>query len=294
MLWSIGAQGFWRDRFTWFCAWFLGTDDDLEDVGDGDGIPVHNASLNHLRSARIGDSLQNTGLYSSVLQAAASPLCTNFPLSKLSIGRCRSFPTTHILTSPNVPIGNILSPNWPRLSRGGMYGFTHKRRGSLSISPTTFSRIRHPIDYEACGWNALALVAPLPKNDSVIWAADAGIIKQMVNDRVLFPKPLEVYEAINFYGRVSACAPFEKKSNFLTCRKERRRYGGRGMETSSKSFTTCFLRGKSSCECGSTAHFGIREIINSFGMRLQIPWTSYSKMFGGHRKLKFAWIMSWM
>jgi len=65
-----------------------------------------------------------------------------------------------------------------------MYAFTHKRR-----------------DYEQCGWNALALISPFPRNDSVIWVSDVGVVKQIVNDRVLFPKPLERYQAINVYGR---------------------------------------------------------------------------------------------
>jgi len=67
-----------------------------------------------------------------------------------------------------------------------MYAFTSKRT-----------------DYEKCGWNALALISPFPSNDSVIWVSDAGIIKQIVNDRVLFVKPLEnyIYKVMSSYGR---------------------------------------------------------------------------------------------
>jgi hypothetical protein len=42
----------------------------------------------------------------------------------------RAFPTMHTLTSPNASIGNVFPPNWRAISIGGMYAFTHKRRGA--------------------------------------------------------------------------------------------------------------------------------------------------------------------
>ena len=93
-----------------------------------------------------------------------------------------------------------------------MYPFIRKRRGALhhlKVEPAVLSNGPLPpawLDYEKVGWNALAFVAPLPRNESVIWVSDANIIKQIVNDRVLFPKPLERYRTIEVYGKVRSLA----------------------------------------------------------------------------------------
>jgi hypothetical protein len=39
-------------------------------------------------------------------------------------------------------------------------------------------------------------------NDSVLWVADARIVKQVVNDRLVFRKPVELYNSIEVYGKV--------------------------------------------------------------------------------------------
>jgi hypothetical protein len=49
----------------------------------------------------------------------------------------------------------------------------------------------------------LAYISPFPVNDSLILVADAGVVKQIVNDRVLFSKPLERYKTIEVYGKVN-------------------------------------------------------------------------------------------
>lgn len=59
-------------------------------------------------------------------------------------------------------------------------------------------------DYEEAGWNMVANIALIPKVESVVWISDASIIKQIVNDKVAFPKPVERYQAIKVFGPVRA------------------------------------------------------------------------------------------
>jgi hypothetical protein len=57
--------------------------------------------------------------------------------------------------------------------------------------------------YEACGWNAFMTVAAFPTGNLTAFIGDAEVIKEIVNDRTRFPKPLEPYGVLQVYGLVS-------------------------------------------------------------------------------------------
>lgn len=54
--------------------------------------------------------------------------------------------------------------------------------------------------YEKNGWNAFMSLSFIPTSSVSAWIGDADIIKEITNDRVRFPKPLDAMEILRVYG----------------------------------------------------------------------------------------------
>jgi hypothetical protein len=58
--------------------------------------------------------------------------------------------------------------------------------------------------YKEAGWNAFSTVAFFPPGSSTVFVGDGEVIRDIVNDRIKFPKPMEPYKTLQFFGLVWA------------------------------------------------------------------------------------------
>jgi hypothetical protein len=66
--------------------------------------------------------------------------------------------------------------------------------------------------YKDNGWHAFTSLSLFPKATFNTFVGDADMIKEIVNDRVRFPKPIEAMAVLEVYGSVSRFGfSFEKQ-----------------------------------------------------------------------------------
>ncbi|TFY50164.1 hypothetical protein EVG20_g11682 [Dentipellis fragilis] len=78
--------------------------------------------------------------------------------------------------------GNLLPP-WRGVSPGQNREQGHKH-----------------LDFAEAGWDAYTAVSTWPTNRTVVYLADAGAIKEVTMSRAHFPKPVNRYKALMFFG----------------------------------------------------------------------------------------------
>lgn len=57
--------------------------------------------------------------------------------------------------------------------------------------------------YKECGWNAFTTVSLFPPGSSTVLIGDGEVIRDIVNDRIKFPKSLKRYKVLQVFGLVS-------------------------------------------------------------------------------------------
>ncbi|KAF8811211.1 cytochrome P450 [Phlegmacium glaucopus] len=91
-------------------------------------------------------------------------------------------PGKRTLISATTFLGNTL-PKIPGVSLGRHYLFVEKHKF-----------------FESAGWDICALISILPNSGTTLLLADAAAVKEVISSRARFPKPVEHYTALSFYG----------------------------------------------------------------------------------------------
>jgi len=91
-------------------------------------------------------------------------------------------PGKRALFSPVTILGALL-PEIPWVSYGYNFLFTEKHQA-----------------YESAGWDIYSSVTIYPNVGAGMFVADAAVIKEVTTSRARFPKPIEQYVALSFFG----------------------------------------------------------------------------------------------
>ncbi|ETW77984.1 cytochrome P450 monooxygenase 13 [Heterobasidion irregulare TC 32-1] len=92
-------------------------------------------------------------------------------------------PGVHTLVSPASVFGQIL----PRI-RGLSVGRSRSWKSKFQ-------------DFQEAGWDAFTQISVWPRPSSHLFLADAAAIKEVTTYRARFPKPVEQYKVLQFFGR---------------------------------------------------------------------------------------------
>ncbi|TFY55986.1 hypothetical protein EVG20_g9110 [Dentipellis fragilis] len=110
----------------------------------------------------------------------ALQLFLNFRKAVQGVG---NHPGLRTLISSASILGNLL-PSWRAISPG-----RNRAQG------------RKHLDFVNAGWDAYAAISAWPTSRTIIFLADAGAIKEVTTSRARFPKPVEQYKVLTFFGR---------------------------------------------------------------------------------------------
>ncbi|EGO29677.1 hypothetical protein SERLADRAFT_433647 [Serpula lacrymans var. lacrymans S7.9] len=121
-------------------------------------------------------------LLGSVALLRTAKVYTNFRRAIRSISGPRNLPGHRTFLSSSAIIVNFLPPiRGISLGRDGLWNFKH------SI-------------FAEKGLDIVSNIAAWPKTRVSLWIADADVIKEIVWSRSLFPKPLQQYKVLTFFG----------------------------------------------------------------------------------------------
>ncbi|KAA1472086.1 cytochrome P450 [Dentipellis sp. KUC8613] len=145
-----------------------------DDLMQGDSRPP--ASLSSPSVRRLTSVL----LVVSVGGLYALQLFLNFRKAVQGVG---NHPGLRTVVSGASILGNFL-PAWRGISPG-----RNRAQG------------RKHLDFVDAGWDAYASISAWPTSRTIIFLADAGAIKEVTMSRARFPKPVERYKVLTFFGR---------------------------------------------------------------------------------------------
>ncbi|KAG2012015.1 614/534 cytochrome P450 [Coprinopsis cinerea AmutBmut pab1-1] len=137
--------------------------------------------MSQLLSASL--SLQPSSPTTVVLLTLAGALVVRSALLVLRELRVLgSLPKRVILLYPN-GLTNFLLPRVPGVTAGYNFLFVEKRKR-----------------YEQCGSDVFSITSILPSIQTTLLLSDAETIKEVTSSRARFPKPIELYDSLVFFG----------------------------------------------------------------------------------------------
>ncbi|KAF8811212.1 cytochrome P450 [Phlegmacium glaucopus] len=85
------------------------------------------------------------------------------------------------------------------ISTTGLLGDTLPKIPGISLGKNHLFVEKHKF-FESAGWDICAFVSILPNSETTLLLADAAAIKEVISSRARFPKPVELYDVLSFYG----------------------------------------------------------------------------------------------
>ncbi|KZP15280.1 cytochrome P450 [Athelia psychrophila] len=95
----------------------------------------------------------------------------------------------------------------------GFWGNVPPRIRGVCLGENAGMLNKHSV-YEECGSDVLTLISALPRSATQILVADAAIIKEITSYRHRFPKPVEQYATLTFFGRNIVASEGEEWKKF--------------------------------------------------------------------------------
>ncbi|KIP05981.1 hypothetical protein PHLGIDRAFT_107570 [Phlebiopsis gigantea 11061_1 CR5-6] len=95
----------------------------------------------------------------------------------------RNHPGTRTVIDALSPIGMMVVTPIPVLAHGNQRSWKYKHA-----------------EYAELGYDILSSVAAFPRVNTDIFVADAAVIKEITTNRSRFPKPVDIYKVISFFG----------------------------------------------------------------------------------------------
>ncbi|THH17553.1 hypothetical protein EW146_g3277 [Bondarzewia mesenterica] len=119
-------------------------------------------------------------LLASVVTLYVLQLLLEFRKAVRNIG---NLPGARVLISPSSLLGNIV-PRIRPIAMGRNWLWTNKFQ-----------------DFDNAGWDAFSVISVWPRARTTIYLADADAIKEVTTYRARFPKPVNQYRILQFFGR---------------------------------------------------------------------------------------------